>query len=127
MKSEMVILLNYASDIVDELLISLIPGFILYTTVIRFSPIARGDNQTNIMRFLVCTIIIFSVTSWWLPDLMDSYIGYPLILIVPFILGVLGGLILRNEWVEKIFGLVNINIIHSIAYGAAKLPLRRCV
>lgn len=73
MKSEMVILLNYASDIVDELLISLIPGFILYTTVIRFSPIARGDNQTNIMRFLVCTIIIFSVTSWWLPDLMDSY------------------------------------------------------
>ncbi|MDZ5784606.1 DUF6338 family protein, partial [Marinococcus luteus] len=106
-------------------IIFLVPGYVMNTAFESIVVTRSYSWQNNILRFLIFSILNYALWSWFLYEAIEETVwaNHPVywflsligvLVVSPYIVGFLFGIISKKEWIRNILALLNINPIHQV-------------
>lgn len=103
----------------------LIPGYVMNSAYLSIVASRNNDSQTNILRFLIFSLLNYVLWWWLIYDLIQQkywdehpvswiVILFALLISSPFILGMIAGISTKKEWIRKLFKKIGLNPIHGV-------------
>lgn len=103
----------------------LIPGFVMSSAYSSIIPSRTNDSQSTLLRFLIFSLLNYVLWWWLLYDLIQQkywdehavfwiLILFALLIVSPFVLGMIAGISTKKEWTRKLLKKIGLNPIHGV-------------
>lgn len=103
----------------------LIPGFVMSSAYSSMVPIRASEPQTSILRFLIFSLLNYVLWWWLLYELVKQkyweehaliwvLILFALLVISPYLLGLIAGIFTKKEWIRNLLKKIGVNPIHHV-------------
>jgi hypothetical protein len=114
---------NYETVVYTALF--LIPGFVMSSAYSNIIPSRTSDSQLTLFRFLMFSLLNYVIWWWLLYELIQRkywddhavlwiLILFALLIVSPYVLGIIAGISTKKEWTRKLLKKIGINPIHSV-------------